>query len=205
MSPPQLFLYALLKMTQGKRTREQIASRPRKVVQQSGAILIFCLIMLLLLTLIGAAGIQSTTLEEKMASNLRDENIAFQTAETTLRVAESIVATTTPVFSALSTVNGSNGLYTTIGATPSDPAGFWKTVNWGGSLVATPTVFSSSSLYIIEQLPSTTETATGTSSGGSLEGGTPPGSISISWYRITARGTGTTANAVVMLQSIYKR
>lgn len=201
MSPPQLFLYALLKMTQGKRTREQIASRPRKVVQQSGAILIFCLIMLLLLTLIGAAGIQSTTLEEKMASNLRDENIAFQTAETTLRFAESIVATTTPVF----TVNGTNGLYTTIGAILSDPAGFWKTVDWGGSLVATPTVFSSSSRYIIEQLPSTTETATGTSSGGSLEGGTPPGSISISWYRITARGTGTTANAVVLLQSIYKR
>ena len=56
--------------------------------KQSGAILIVSLIMLLLLTLIGVAGSQITGLEEKMASNSRDQNLAFQAAEAALREAE---------------------------------------------------------------------------------------------------------------------
>ena len=55
---------------------------------QSGAVLPISLIMLLLLTLIGVTGSQMTGLEEKMAGNMRDRNIAFQAAEAALRDAE---------------------------------------------------------------------------------------------------------------------
>lgn len=55
---------------------------------QSGVVLAISLIMLLLLTLIGFSALQSTGLEEKMAGNMRDRNLAFQAAEAALRDAE---------------------------------------------------------------------------------------------------------------------
>jgi len=58
---------------------------PRK---QRGAILVVALIMLLLLTLIGIGSMQGTTLQERMAGNMRDEGLAFQAAETALRQGE---------------------------------------------------------------------------------------------------------------------
>lgn len=63
---------------------------PNKVAykHQSGVVLVVSLIMLLLLTLIGLSGMQSATLEEKMAANMRDRNLAFQAAEAALNDAE---------------------------------------------------------------------------------------------------------------------
>jgi len=57
--------------------------------QQSGAVLVVSLIMLLLLTIIGLNSIQTTLMEEKMSYNLRDANVSFQSAEGALLVAES--------------------------------------------------------------------------------------------------------------------
>lgn len=56
--------------------------------KQAGAVLIISLIILLVITLMGLAGMQTTSLQEKMASNMRDQNIAFQAAESVLRDAE---------------------------------------------------------------------------------------------------------------------
>ncbi|MCQ4322066.1 pilus assembly PilX family protein [Stutzerimonas stutzeri] len=56
--------------------------------REKGAVLIVALVMLLLLTIIGAASMRDTNLQEKMAGNFRDQNIAFQAAEATLRYAE---------------------------------------------------------------------------------------------------------------------
>jgi type IV pilus assembly protein PilX len=60
---------------------------------QRGAVLVISLIMLLVLTLIGITGMQSTVLEEKMAGNYRDKNLAFQAAESALRDAENDIRT----------------------------------------------------------------------------------------------------------------
>ncbi len=54
----------------------------------SGAELIVALIMLLLITIVGVSAMQTTTMEEKMAGNLRDRHIAFQAAEAALRQGE---------------------------------------------------------------------------------------------------------------------
>ncbi len=59
-------------------------ARPR----QRGSALIICLLLLVLLTLTGLSTYRTTILEERMAGNAADLNLAFQNAEATLRIAE---------------------------------------------------------------------------------------------------------------------
>ena len=57
---------------------------------QRGAVLIVALIMLLLLTIIGMSSMRGTSLQENMAGNLRESNLAFQAAEAGLRAGEQL-------------------------------------------------------------------------------------------------------------------
>ena len=52
--------------------------------RQSGAVLIVAMILLVLLTLLGVTAMNTTSLEEKMASNTQEQVRAFQAAETGL-------------------------------------------------------------------------------------------------------------------------
>jgi len=61
------------------------------VKRQSGIALIMILIIMLLLVLIMFTSMGTTLLEEQMAGNLRQQNIAFQAAESALREAESTI------------------------------------------------------------------------------------------------------------------
>lgn len=56
----------------------------RVVGQQRGAALIVSLIVLLVLTLIGVAGMNTSVLQERMAVNSQNANRAFQAAESTI-------------------------------------------------------------------------------------------------------------------------
>jgi type IV pilus assembly protein PilX len=58
------------------------------VRNQSGAALVVGLIFLVILTLLGITAMQTGILEERMAGNSRDRNIAFQAAEAALRDGE---------------------------------------------------------------------------------------------------------------------
>lgn len=58
---------------------------------QRGATLIIALIMLLLLTIIGLSSMRGTSLQESMAGNMRDGNLAFQAAEAALRQGEGVM------------------------------------------------------------------------------------------------------------------
>ncbi|NWO08515.1 MAG: hypothetical protein HLX50_23250, partial [Alteromonadaceae bacterium] len=75
---------------------------------ESGSVLIVSLIMLLLLSLIGVAGMQNTTLQNRMTGNLQDRELAFQAAEAAIREAEAWLAGNNPPreFS-----DNANGLY----------------------------------------------------------------------------------------------
>jgi len=64
--------------------------------KQSGVALIISLVVLLLLTLITMTAMQVTSLEEKMAGNMKNRNIAFQSAESALREAETLIANDSP-------------------------------------------------------------------------------------------------------------
>lgn len=66
-------------------------SHPRPSHPQCGATLIVSLVMLLLITITGFASIRGTILEERMAGNMRDVDIALQAAEAGLNEAESYI------------------------------------------------------------------------------------------------------------------
>nr|WP_087145775.1 PilX N-terminal domain-containing pilus assembly protein [Crenothrix polyspora] len=143
---------------------------------QSGVILVVSLIILLLLTLISLTGMQTTSLEEKMAGNMRDKNLAFQAAEAALKAGEDKVSggdvtcspETTRFFKATKP-DIENG-------------NFWSTVpsvdvfNLNNQLDNDRVVIQPK--YIIE-------------------------CFSEDLYRITAYAQGATADAVVILQSVY--
>lgn len=56
--------------------------------RQQGAVLFVGLMLLILMALLGLAGMQSTTLQERMAGNYRNYHLAFQNAESVLRTRE---------------------------------------------------------------------------------------------------------------------
>lgn len=184
----------------------ELQNRPRASVQvnptyQSGAVLIISLVMLLLLTLIGTTGMQTTSLEEKMVGNMRNQNDAFQIAETVLRAGEAIIqAAVTPA--SLATLCGlcANGYYDTstdTTACPQPPN--WQTIDWTDpTQVATYNVNGTNYAYYIEQLDEQPD--------GPCEAGKPISNSNCKikkWYRITARGVGNADNGVVVLQSTY--
>ncbi|MDG4559697.1 MAG: PilX N-terminal domain-containing pilus assembly protein [Candidatus Competibacter sp.] len=73
-------------MKNSDRARALLAAR-----QQRGAALVVGLILLVVITLVGVAAMRGTTLQEKMAGNLRDSNLSFQAAEAALRLCENLV------------------------------------------------------------------------------------------------------------------
>jgi type IV pilus assembly protein PilX len=56
--------------------------------RQRGAVLVVSLLLLLVMTLLGLGASQSTRLQERMAGNQRDQEVALQGAEAALRDAE---------------------------------------------------------------------------------------------------------------------
>lgn len=62
----------------------QLGRRPR----QGGVALVVALLLLLVITLVGLAAVHSTIMQQKMASNLYDRQVAFQSSEAALRAAE---------------------------------------------------------------------------------------------------------------------
>ncbi len=62
-------------------------SSPRGVRRQRGTVLVVSLVILLAMTLIGITALQKSIMEERMAGNLKDRNVAFQGGEAGLRVA----------------------------------------------------------------------------------------------------------------------
>src|SRR5690554_7144005 len=74
--------------------------------REKGSVLIVSLVMLLLLSLIGVAGIQSTVMQDRMAANLLDKDLAFQATEAVLREGEDSLAAGVPI-----SFPNSGGLY----------------------------------------------------------------------------------------------
>ena len=60
--------------------------------KEQGVALIVALVLLLVITLLGVAGVQNVTLEEKMAGATWDRQVAFQVAEAELRNLEGSVS-----------------------------------------------------------------------------------------------------------------
>jgi Tfp pilus assembly protein PilX len=57
---------------------------------QQGMALFMSLVMLLIITVLGLSSVQTTILQERMARNFRDVNLAFQSTESAIKVAKSL-------------------------------------------------------------------------------------------------------------------
>src|SRR5688572_666493 len=68
----------------------------RSCSRQRGAALVISLMLLLVMTLLGLGASQSTRMQERMAGNQRDIELAMQGAEAGLRVSESRVSQNVP-------------------------------------------------------------------------------------------------------------
>lgn len=58
-----------------------ILPQDRSISHQQGAVLIVSLVVMLVITLLGVAGMNSSLMQEKMAANAQNTNRAFQAAE----------------------------------------------------------------------------------------------------------------------------
>ena len=159
---------------------------------QRGAALIVAMVMLLVMTLLGVTAVRNTTLQERMAGNLRDNNLAFQAAEAALREGEQFLESPTiPPFT------GANGLLPM-----EDDAGrvaFWNSYDWttNGRPAAGVAHVAAPPLYVIDEMPPLMEEP-----GGSAKFSQLPNA---GFYRITARAVGDSTDAVTILQTTYRR
>jgi type IV pilus assembly protein PilX len=162
--------------------------------RQQGVALIVALVFLLLMTVLGVAAIRTTTLEERMAGNLHDKNLAFQAAEAGLRAGEEFLQQ-----AALPQFAGSDGLLQM--QDEGGSADFWSSYAWGSNSKAVTLddldpPLAAQPRYVIEELPPLP------AADGSVKFGALP---EVGFYRITARGVGGTADAVAILQTTYRR
>lgn len=181
---------------------KKIHKYPRSQIphRQRGAILIFCLVFLSILTVMGTSGMETTVLEERMSSNMRDYTVAFQAAESSLKSAEAwlLVQASLPIVSG----DGSTTVWSENAMDPSATDGkyWWDHANidsawWAANAdsIAGVAGVAAQPSYIIEEYR-TVDT------GESLEFGS---SRSRTFHRITARGVGVNANTVVRVQSMF--
>lgn len=63
----------------------------KMVNTQKGAVLIVSLVLLIIMTLLGLSSMSNTVMEERMAGNQRNSNLAFQAAESALRSGEDAI------------------------------------------------------------------------------------------------------------------
>lgn len=164
-------------------------SIPRSKTGSSGAALIVGLVFLLILTMLGITAIQTSTLEERMAGNVRDVATALQAAEIALRAAETQAAVNT-----LPTTGGYDTTSNRPAPDPADPA------SWSASTAAqlTGVTFSgntaaSAPLYWIEARNEISTSA-------SVE---IPSEKDARVYFNTARSTGASGASQVVLQSVF--
>lgn len=147
---------------------------------QKGSALVVSLIMLLVMSMLGLTAMQSTTLQERMAGNMRDRNLAFQAAEAALRVGQdNLQNAQQPVANHAAAATWENFF---IGAN-------------GGTALILDNRLASPPRYAVEVLP--------TPSSELLEADSPLPPPSL--FRVTARAEGGTDVAVVVLQAVVRR
>lgn len=167
---------------------------------QSGVVLVVSLVMLLMLTLIGVTGTQVTSLEEKMAGNSRDKNLAFQSAEAALRGGEAQIETTV----SLNAFTGNNGL---LGEDDSSHD-YSLSTTWSSN--ANSIQFDSGIDNVGTQprffikLLTTGDANTGASINIGGYGSASAGEA-VSYFIVTTRGTGGQDSSQVYLQSHYAK
>lgn len=166
--------------------------------RQSGAALIVALIFLLVMTLLGTQSMRTSTMQERMAGNMRDWNLGFQAAEAALRDAESFLVDTVvlPEFNDIDGFYQVNSPHRPAWTGDADaPGNGFVTSDRGGAHVA------EAPKYFVEMLSSIKPAGTSTEIGPMED---------IFYFRVTAVGYGGAVDeggdplTSVVLSTVYR-
>ncbi|MBT0964001.1 pilus assembly PilX family protein [Denitromonas iodatirespirans] len=161
--------------------------------RQVGSVLIVGIIFLLVMTMLGITAMQTTSQEERMAGNMRDRGVAFQAAEIALRAGEKVVFSGPP-----SSGTGFYDITIDKGAPDETVESNWTNGAWnwtsGLPIVGSTTQTNSAYPLLAEEPKFWIEARLGRPP---LEAGQPREIV----YFVTARSTGASGGAPVVLQS----
>lgn len=178
---------------------------PTLPVRQRGAILIVSLLLLLVMTVLALTASQTTRLQERMAGNARDMDLAFQAAEAGLRAAEVSIDT-------VAESNGRKGIPTCAEITadcqvadrPLEPTNldtadetWWdeNSISYGDPGVKEFANLKTDPNYHIEVWTEVGDTLT--------EGQRLGQKTGITFYAVTSRALGGTDTTETVVQSVY--
>jgi len=174
--------------------------------------LVVALILLVVITLVGLAAVRGTIMQQKMASNLYDRQVAFQNTEAAMRAATALVSTNPGIIArncqAASVVCLSNPF-----TDPQFPTGKIQTVATGTAAgqFTVGSVAAGQPQYVVENMGNWVDTTSSTGfnqSANSQNYGAQGTSTTAVYYRITARSGDPAVvgdRAVVMLQATIKQ
>lgn len=156
--------------------------------RQQGMVLLSAVVFLLVLTLFGIWSAANNSLQERMAGNTRNRDLALQAAEAALEHAESTFASWRA-----GPFDGSvTGLLAYDPSTPNDMPHWRDAARWTSHRTV-PTgnlnQVNAAPIYVIQRLPNSANPAN-------------PALFNVENYRITARAVGGDPDSVVILQSI---
>ena len=168
---------------------------------QGGVALLLSLAILLLLSLVGLASVQTMSLQVRLAGNAQDNLLAFQAAELALREAEAFLVRE-ELDPSRFRAQGSAGLWRPAAfgtAPPWRRPGVWAAASGSRSVDSPPPGVAAAPRYLIEWLA----TLDGSENPHLVQESpsAPPAPTAI--FRITARGVGASANAQARLQSTF--
>lgn len=158
--------------------------------EQQGAVLAVCLVLLVVFSLLGIVGMRTSILETRMSENLQDTEMSFQAAEIALKTGENWLNALT---ASPTVVTSCSSYPCIITYSPTrylqDQTSAWWNSN-SAQVSTTIAGVNANPRYIIEYLRFVPD------SGIQIGSGIPTGTF---YYRITARGEGSTNNAVTVL------
>ncbi|MES1999424.1 MAG: PilX N-terminal domain-containing pilus assembly protein [Pseudomonadota bacterium] len=173
--------------------------------RQSGIALITGLIFLVVLTLLGVTAMRATSLEERMAGNMRDRNLAMESASACLRDAEADIKNSGRIDGLTATgVIGVSG--------PNSSAACKNGFCYNGTAGFASPVWQTFSLTASPSVEYGTYTAAGDIGGVDAD---PryliepfkkflPGGNLAYFYRVTCRAVGANPSTQVTLQEIFR-
>jgi type IV pilus assembly protein PilX len=161
--------------------------------RQSGMVLFVALVLLLILSMIGVTVARMQTVEERMARNENNRQLAAQAAEAALRNAEATLGNAPPVGTFANDTGGYYVLSPTTGS-------LIPTLNW--NVAATYATYTGPALNLVPTPVQAPKIAMELMGYGAVPGdnlSNPPPT-----YRVTVQGINADGSPSVLLQSIYR-
>lgn len=182
------------------------------VRRQRGVALVVALLLLIVITLVGLAAVRGTIMQQRMASNQFDRQIAFQSAEAAMRAAQARVASNPGDIARNCQAGGVYCQANPFNDPNLDQSKIIPVVSGtGAGQFAASSLAVSQPQYVIENMGNWYDPSTSTGYGQSANAhnyGAQGTSTTSVYYRVTARSGNPAAvgdRAVVVLQSIIKQ